>query len=134
MDNRLASLHSWKVDNLNFKINTLPPGEKPNFNIELDEIYFKDEKRKYFIKFSINIIQNCILSMDMLFEFKTAFDIDDEFKKSAFPRINSPAIAYPYLRSFISHLSLDAGLPVIQLPTLNFAILHSEDVKKKAKT
>lgn len=53
------------------------------------------------------------------FESKTA--IDAAFKQSAFVVQNSPAIAYPYLRAFVSNFTINAGINPIVLPTYNFA-------------
>ena len=52
--------------------------------------------------------------------FGTSEPIDEDFKESDFVKINSPAIAFPYLRSFISTLTLNAGLPPLILPAYNF--------------
>jgi preprotein translocase subunit SecB len=37
-----------------------------------------------------------------------------------FVRLNAPAIAYPYLRAFISNMVLQAGMNPIIIPPLNF--------------
>ena len=53
-----------------------------------------------------------------LFECKDS--ITDEFRNSEFVNMNAPAIAFPYLRSFISSFVLESGYDPVILPTLNF--------------
>ena len=56
----------------------------------------------------------------MRFFFETDSPITEDFKKSSFPLINAPAIAFPYLRSFLSVLTMQAGYSPIMLPSINF--------------
>lgn len=53
--------------------------------------------------------------------FRTSDPIDDKFKNSHFPTINAPAVAFPFLRSFVSTLMLNAGYDPVILPDINFA-------------
>ena len=66
------------------------------------------------------------LKIEFVAIFGTSEAIDDSFKKSTFVKINSPAIAFPYLRSFISTLTLNAGLPPLILPAYNFTKENGE--------
>lgn len=52
--------------------------------------------------------------------FKTSDPIDDAFMESDFVKVNSPAIAFPYLRSFITTLTTNSGVPAFILPAYNF--------------
>lgn len=47
-------------------------------------------------------------------------EVTEEFLKGPFAQINAPAIAYPYIRAFISNFFLSAGYQPVILPTLNF--------------
>lgn len=57
-------------------------------------------------------------------EFWAVFTSDEPltaaFLDSHFTSVNAPAIAYPYLRSYISSSLVNAGYPAMHLPTLNF--------------
>jgi preprotein translocase subunit SecB len=53
--------------------------------------------------------------------FRSKKAIDMEFKSSSIARQNAPAIAFPYLRSFVSTVTINAGAPQIILPTYNFS-------------
>ena len=61
------------------------------------------------------------LGVEAVAYFESKAPIDAAFKKSAFVAQNSPAIAYPYLRAFVSNFTINAGINPIVLPTYNFA-------------
>jgi preprotein translocase subunit SecB len=61
--------------------------------------------------------------------FATSDVIDDIFKKSPFIEVNAPAIAFPYIRTFISNLTLNSGFDPIILPAFNFVQI-AEDNRK----
>jgi preprotein translocase subunit SecB len=52
--------------------------------------------------------------------FESEQELSAEFLESHFTKINAPAIAYPYLRSFITNVLVSAGYPAVYLPTVNF--------------
>ena len=52
--------------------------------------------------------------------FETDTPYDKQFLNSDFVKINAPAIAFPYIRSFISNLTLNSGYRPVILPTYNF--------------
>lgn len=59
--------------------------------------------------------------------FESDQPLNDEFLDGHFPRINAPAIAYPYLRSFITTVLVNAGYAAMHLPTVNFIELAKQD-------
>jgi preprotein translocase subunit SecB len=58
--------------------------------------------------------------------FKTSEKIDTSFKGSDFTIINAPAIAFPFLRSFIATITLNSGFTPAILPSINFMNLKKE--------
>lgn len=91
---------------------------------------YNDEFKRSFIV-SLNLLltskeEGFSLSIDYITYFETDDDIGDEFKKSHFPLVNAPAIAYPFLRSFISTLTVNAGYAAVLIPTVNFQALASQ--------
>ncbi|MHC1776969.1 MAG: protein-export chaperone SecB [Lentimicrobium sp.] len=52
--------------------------------------------------------------------FETSSEIDTAFKSSGFVQSNSPAIAFPFVRSYINTLTSNAGIRPIILPAFNF--------------
>lgn len=72
------------------------------------------------------------LDVEYIAVFETEDEINDEFRNSPFPKVNAPAIAYPFLRSFISFLTLNSGYEPALLPTLNFQAMYNERNKQEA--
>jgi preprotein translocase subunit SecB len=80
--------------------------------------------REFNIDFKVSVNDkknNLTIEVNLLAEFLTDEDIDDKFIDSSFVKINAPAIVFPYIRSFITNLSVNSGYNPIILPTLNFA-------------
>ena len=90
-------------------------------NIKKEPIFKEDIDNEYIILFD-GSFENEIFDLKIEFVaiFGTSEKIDADFKKSTFVKSSSPAIAFPYLRSFISTLTLNAGLPPLILPAYNF--------------
>ncbi len=61
------------------------------------------------------------LEIEAVAYFESKSGIDEAFKQSAFVKQNSPAIAFPYLRAFVSTFTTNAGVNPIVLPTYNFS-------------
>ncbi len=71
--------------------------------------------------FEIKVVSSTLFSFD---------EPDDEnFYGSNYFLINAPAIAFPYIRAYISNLTAQSGMFTITLPTFNLASL-AEDLKK----
>lgn len=90
-------------------------------NIKKECIFKEDKDKEYIILFK-GFFKNEIFDLEIEFVavFGTSERIDEGFKESIFVKSSSPAIAFPYLRSFISTLTLNAGLPPFILPAYNF--------------
>ena len=85
---------------------------------------FNEENQKLFaIIFDLSINDKkteFILNVKVTAHFETNTTIDDDFKNSSFIKISAPAIAFPYVRAFISNLTLNGGYNPIMLPSFNF--------------
>lgn len=95
------------------------------------KVFFPEEDHRVFvILFKIEVIND---DFELVSEyhsfFRTDTDITNEFKESHFPSKNAPAIAFPFLRSFIGTLTLNAGFRPVLLPSINFF----NDIKKDDK-
>lgn len=91
--------------NLNFEV-LFPTQQSQNFVVKFDVILENKEK---------TFQMKC--QMQALFETTLAYN--DNFKNSDFVQINAPAIAFPYLRSFITNVTNNSGFNPIILPTIN---------------
>ena len=100
---------------------------KFNVNLGFEIVFFEGELRRYSVTFNAAITNDdktFSLSLVAVAFFESNVDITEEFKNSEFVKINSPAIAFPFVRSFINTLSTNAGFSPIILPSFNFAKLE----------
>jgi preprotein translocase subunit SecB len=93
-----------------------------DFKFSFSPAFSELELNEFLIIFNISLkIENeFVLSVEYVARFFVDADIDETFKESNFVKINAPAIAYPFLRAYISNLTLSSGFPPIVLPTINF--------------
>lgn len=111
--------------------------EKSNFELALETGFSEDNLRSFRIKFKAVISSEAGYELTVEYSsfFETDEDIIESFKSSNFVTINAPAIAYPFLRSFISTITLNAGYEPILMPTINFQALaqknHPSSVESK---
>jgi preprotein translocase subunit SecB len=90
--------------------------------------YQEEESKAFTIYFKISLpAENNLLSIEYIATFTTSENVDDEFRESHFPSVNAPAIAYPYLRTFVSQFLLLSGYEPQILPTLNFVKMQEQD-------
>lgn len=94
------------------------------------KVGFSDEDLYLFVViFMLKITdkdENYQLEVDYEAIFRTKEIINEDFKNSNFPKINAPAIAFPYFRAFISTITQQAGYQTIVLPTFNFSQMMKE--------
>ena len=114
-------LKDYKVVNLNFEILS-EQNIEDQFNLKVGQMFSEEEKEKSFgIGFIVEIMSNSYkIKLEMRFFFESDEIIDDNFKKSSFPKVNAPAIAFPYLRAYISNLTMQSGFTPLLLPSINF--------------
>lgn len=91
---------------------------------------FPDSSRQemFGVLFDIELSQpeDFKLQMHFVAWFESSTPLEEEDINSAFARINAPAIAFPYLRSFISLLTLNSGFRPAILSTVNFIEMYKE--------
>ncbi len=96
--------------------------------------YQEENPQSFAIYFKISLpAGNNLLSIEYIATFTTSKNVDDKFKKSHFPSVNAPAIAYPYLRAFVSQFLLLSGYKPQILPTLNFVKIQEQNKKIASK-
>ncbi len=84
--------------------------------------------QEFIIGFKIEINETMFsIALEMAFIFETDSKIDENFKDSSFLKINAPAIAFPYIRAYISNLTLQSGYDSIILPSINFVSLNEKN-------
>ncbi len=94
------------------------------------EIIKDEELNKFAVHFLLNLKnKNFDLAVNSVAIFLTDVKLESEFLDSAFCNINAPAIAFPYIRTYVSNLTLNSGFNPIILPSFNFVNLHKEKSK-----
>ncbi|EKF9400107.1 protein-export chaperone SecB [Vibrio cholerae] len=113
-------LKNTRVESLNLISND--EITKDEFLLSMANGYPDKELKFFVVKFDIEVKSEhgYELQLGYVAEFETDEDVSTEFKNSQFPIVNAPAIAYPYLRSFVSLLTLNSGYETLVLPTVNF--------------
>ncbi|MGR3982454.1 MULTISPECIES: protein-export chaperone SecB [Pseudoalteromonas] len=89
-----------------------------------------DLENNYFICFKLVVETPCGSTVDLQYEsmFYTDEIISEEFQSSPFAMVNSPAIAYPFLRAYIATLLTLSGFESVVLPTINFQAMYKNHV------
>lgn len=90
-------------------------------DLQVGQFYPEDKNNIFGVGFRVSFQQDgYALKAEIRFFFETDEIITDEFKNSPFPVVNAPAIAFPYLRSFLSIITMQSGYPPVMLPSINF--------------
>ena len=128
-------LDFFKLEKTNW-YNETAEGEELSNNGELSfgfsPEFYEDDNESYDIVFNISFKhrEGIEITMSYRAQFTTDSAITDDFRESPFVFVNSPAIAYPFLRAYLANMLLMSGYEPMMLPTINFQKLFNE---KKAK-
>lgn len=121
-------LQSLQVSECHFKAtDTFNPSTTTTENVlNLDHrtVLVNENKKLFIVEFQAHIFNGTnTFTLDVLFRalFESSVEVDDQFLKSNFVTLNAPAIAFPFLRSFITTLTANAGFNPLILPAINFA-------------
>lgn len=122
-------LTDWKISNLNFSL--LPVDSyraENNFNLQTgNHFHSNSNDDEFIISFNVKIEDQIFdLVLEAMFTFQVNEKITEEFKLSDFPKVNAPAIAFPYIRAYISNLTLQSGIDPVILPSINFVKLAED--------
>ena len=101
--------------------------ETNKFQFDFEVSYPPGESDKFFIIFNLEIKhpRDFELKTQYISMFNTSENIDEEFRNSDFTLVNAPAIAFPFMRSFIATITLNAGYNPAILPSINFLELKN---------
>jgi preprotein translocase subunit SecB len=120
-------LDNWKVINMNFSFLDENKRDGNSFDLKSESLFPENEKKSFGVGFNLEVKDvDFDLSIEALFMFSLDEEITEEFKLSDFPKINAPAIAFPYLRALVSNLTLQSGFDPVMLPSINFVKLAEE--------
>jgi preprotein translocase subunit SecB len=132
------SLVAFKAVDVKFSVSSSLTDSQtdPIFDLKLSDLLINDNPNVFAKVFQLNLVINNISLKEIInfnVEFHTVFqcseNINEEFLNSEFSKISAPAIGFPYLRAFVSNLSIQAGLSPIILPSINFVQFHNNETK-----
>ncbi|WP_434529001.1 protein-export chaperone SecB [Vibrio sp. K4] len=105
--------------------------ELKNFEMEYGCGTNEETPDMFFVFFNIKlkVEDSHLLDIEYRANFETDSEINESFKDSSFSKVNAPAIAFPYIRAFISTFLLNAGFEPIILPSFNFVALGQQESK-----
>lgn len=94
------------------------------FDLKFSPSFRPEGKREFAIIFELGLtFEEKYLHAEYVAIFETSEDFEDSFRTSNFVKMNAPAIAFPFLRSYIAHITLIAGYNPVVLPSVNFVEL-----------
>ena len=122
-------LISTRVDKLELLETSNFTEEPDGFGFKFANAYSEECSDTFQVIFEmeLQISEGHQLSLKYTATFQLSETITDKFMESPFPRVNAPAIAYPFLRSFIGTFLLNAGYDPIMLPSVNFAAIDKQN-------
>lgn len=134
-------LHEFKAVHVTFdcvKIDSESEHKNLKFNLNLSDLTFPDDPKKYIKSFQLDISARSNVKEEIVHikvEFHTVFEcseaITQEFLNSEFSKVSAPAIGFPYLRAFITTLTSQAGIAPLILPSINFIQFNQERLGDK---
>lgn len=95
---------------------------EPDFTLNTQALFRADNLSDFIVAFDVEINSPSEYKIKILYAsvFITDEDIDQNFRLSHFPVVNAPAIAFPYLRSLITTITVNSGFAPAILPSINF--------------
>jgi len=89
---------------------------------DYESIKNNDNNQEFAVAFDFNLYsdEGFQLNLKHIFIFECDQPLNEKFWSGTFHKVNAPAIAYPYLRAFVSTILLNAGLESVYLPSVNF--------------
>ncbi|OEJ98630.1 hypothetical protein A8C32_05375 [Flavivirga aquatica] len=101
--------------------------------LEIKTGFSEDKSDSFVIIFNLKLFnkeRDFHLSIEAHNHFVLNQDVSEEFKSSTFINVSAPAIAFPYVRAYISNITLNSGYDSIILPSYNFVKLYKEKNEK----
>lgn len=114
------------VKSLKYKIeneNENDISEDLEISLKVSSVFDHENDKNYLVNFKLEVKskdEDLVIKVNAFGLFSTLDAITDEFKLSSFVKVSSPAIAFPFLRSYINTITTNSGISPIILPSFNF--------------
>lgn len=97
-------------------------------SISYNPVFPDESDNEFLIHFIIDITaplnndenDDGVFKINFIARFLSNEPITQDFIESPFPRVNAPAIAYPFMRAFVNNFFVNSGYNPVLLPTYNF--------------
>jgi preprotein translocase subunit SecB len=78
--------------------------------------------------FDLKIQDSSGFDLDLVYEgtFQTDVEVTEDFMSSQWAHVNAPAIVYPFMRAFISNMTINAGKSPVIIPSVNFQQMYKD--------
>ena len=98
--------------------------EKEGFDLVYQSVFEDGEFRNFSIifKLTLTMAKKSALIVEYVSNFETDSEFAEDFKTSHFIEKNAPAIAFPFIRSYVAHITLIGGYETVILPSVNFTV------------
>jgi preprotein translocase subunit SecB len=110
------------------------PNPEASYKLGLDVYPDAHNQNMFAVLFDMELVHHEEFKLHLKFVawFETSEPLNEAEVRSPLARINAPAIAFPYLRSFVTLLTLNTGFRPAILPAINFIKMY-EDLKVAEK-
>ncbi len=115
-------LREYHVEESNFKLNAFE-GEKPVFKIAPNiKIDINKDGKNLKVTFSVTIesSEEKPTPFNIFVRLVSNFNVIEETLDLKLIQIESSRVVFPYLRTYVANLTLNAGIPPYHLPIINF--------------
>lgn len=133
-------LSNFYVTRLEFKMDSgagsRPVGEGDPLKIELEQKIGLPQtpQNSFIVIFDLKLTDeesgSISLSLQAVAEFQTSVPVDADFGATSYVQVSGPAIAFPFLRSYVHTVTMHSGAPGIILPALNFTVPKAQGPPK----
>jgi len=102
--------------------------EQEDFDLRHRTIFDEHQTDSFSVEFRLGVTvdKSYRLTVQYTSQFETDSEIGADFRDSSFVRINAPAIAFPFIRSYVAHITLIGGFESVILPSVNFTVKDSD--------
>lgn len=127
---KVRSMRICRLDEFTFSVDS-----DRKVDLAVDASKVADDRVCIQLNLTVLIEKETVLNVHYAVEFavrdpeQAEFVVTEDTLRLPFIQINAPAIAYPYLRAFVSTLCVNAGYDSVFLSTINFQALF--EAKKK---
>ena len=127
-------LTGTRVNNLSFQKASVEDDTANSLSFGLFVSWSREEPSKSFsVSFDFKLLDSSGYQIELEYEgsFETEDIVDQEFMDSPWPQVNGAAIVYPYMRAFVSTLTINSGFEPAIIPSVNFQKMYADKVANK---